>query len=210
MLMAVWLYKITRDYGFAPNPFRGVCTLACCKWRMRGSVKCGDWVIGAGSKTNKKFGKIIYAMIVDQTMTFDDYWKHPEFQNKKVVIEGTHKCFFGDNIYQWDKESKKYIQQNSHHSNQDGSTVLGNLEKDTGTDRVLIGKKFIYFGAKAKKFPDHIVNEIDRFFGIDANVRDYYRNLSEIQQKMIKEWINSLGWGGLQGLPGEWKNAIEK
>ena len=208
--MAVWLYKITRDYGFAPNPFRGVCTLACCKWMIRRGAECGDWVIGTGSKTNKKLGKIIYGMIVDQTMTFDEYWKHPEFQNKKVALEGTHKHFFGDNIYRWDKKLEEYIQENSHHSNRDGSTEVGNYTTDMRADRVLIGRKFIYFGAKAKKFPKPITDGIDRFFGKDVNVRNCLKDLSESQQEMVKEWVDSLGWGGIRGLPGAWDDAVEK
>lgn len=208
--MAIWLYKITRDYGFAPNPFRGVCTLACCKPTIRKGAKCGDWVVGMGSKTNKMHGKIIYAMIVDKTLSFDQYWKHQEFQKKKVALEGTHKKFFGDNIYEWDSNKKSYIQHNSHHSNSDGSKRIGNYNTDTRVDRVLIGSKFIYFGTKAKRVPEHITNEIDKFFGKDANVRDCLKNISKAQEEIIKNWIESYKWEGLKGLPGAWKNAIEK
>lgn len=91
--MTVWSYKVARDYGFAPNPFHGVCTLACCKPLIRGHADIGDWVIGAGSKANGLWGKIVYAMIVDETLTFDQYWNDHRFQVKKPVIGGTHKGF---------------------------------------------------------------------------------------------------------------------
>ena len=44
---------MTRDYGFAPNPFFGFCTLANCKPKIRKSANVGDWIIGTGCKTRK-------------------------------------------------------------------------------------------------------------------------------------------------------------
>lgn len=39
-------YILTRDYGFAPNPFNGTCTLATCKPKIRATanVANGLWV----------------------------------------------------------------------------------------------------------------------------------------------------------------------
>lgn len=34
----LYAYIMTYDTGFAPNPFFGICTLACCKPKMRQSV----------------------------------------------------------------------------------------------------------------------------------------------------------------------------
>jgi len=36
-------YVVARDYGFAPNPFFGFCTLATCKPRLRSVAQVGDW-----------------------------------------------------------------------------------------------------------------------------------------------------------------------
>ena len=49
--MRLHSYVVARDYGFAPNPFFGVCTLATCKPKIRSAAKLGDWVMGTGSKT---------------------------------------------------------------------------------------------------------------------------------------------------------------
>ena len=35
-------YIITRDYGFAPNPFGGVCTLATCKPKIRKGLDANE------------------------------------------------------------------------------------------------------------------------------------------------------------------------
>jgi hypothetical protein len=39
----LYVYAITRDFGFAPNPFHGSCTLATCKPELESLLK---WVIG--------------------------------------------------------------------------------------------------------------------------------------------------------------------
>lgn len=43
--MRVYSYVMIADNGFAPNPYYGICTLACCKPRIRKGV--GDYVINA-------------------------------------------------------------------------------------------------------------------------------------------------------------------
>ena len=44
----VYMYVVDRDFGFAPNPFHGFCTLATCKPRTRRVAKVGDWIVGMG------------------------------------------------------------------------------------------------------------------------------------------------------------------
>ena len=36
--MVIYEYVMTDDTGFAPNPFYGICTLACCKPVIRRGV----------------------------------------------------------------------------------------------------------------------------------------------------------------------------
>ena len=87
------------DYGFAPNPFHGVLSLATCKGsqlRNNGNLEIGDWVIGLGSVAMGNLGKIIYAMQLEEKITFDQYWEDPRFQNKKPVINGTLVQMYGD------------------------------------------------------------------------------------------------------------------
>ena len=51
---------------FAPNPFHGVCTLACCKPRVRKKAKVGDYVLGMGAAKPKLQGHLVYWMRVDK------------------------------------------------------------------------------------------------------------------------------------------------
>ena len=53
----LYAYAITRDFGFAPNPFHGNCTLATCKPRIRKSANVGDWVLGIGGASLKSVQK---------------------------------------------------------------------------------------------------------------------------------------------------------
>lgn len=69
-------YTILRDDGAAPNPFRGLCTLAICKPQIRRKAAVGDWVVGLGSKrapSGNLAGRMVCAMRVDQVLTLRDY-----------------------------------------------------------------------------------------------------------------------------------------
>lgn len=84
-------YKIEHDFGLAPNPFGGYCTLAVCKSSIRSNkgLEVGSWIIGTGSKKLKNANKLIYAMQVGEKLTFNEYWNDPRFQYKKPIINGT-------------------------------------------------------------------------------------------------------------------------
>ena len=95
-------YILARDYGFAPNPFFGVCTLATCKPKIRQTASIGDWIIGTGSSKYGRQGYLIFAMRVTETMTFNEYWDDERFRRKKPNMMGSTKQAFGDNIYSRD------------------------------------------------------------------------------------------------------------
>lgn len=145
----LYAYAITRDFGFAPNPFHGSCTLATCKPRIRKSANVGDWVLGiGGAKLKSVQRKCIVLMKITEKTTFNEYWKDPRFSIKKPARNGSHVQMLGDNIYHQD-DNNEWIQEDSHHSNSDGSFNMTNLRTDTSSDQVLISDHFYYFGDKA-------------------------------------------------------------
>lgn len=145
----LYVYIITRDFGFAPNPFHGHCTLATCKPGIRSSAKVGDWILGIGGSNLKSVKhKCILLMKVTEKISFNDYWQDTRFSIKKPARNGSHVQMLGDNIYHQD-ENNQWIQEDSHHSNADGSFNITNLERDTSSDQVLISDHFYYFGDKA-------------------------------------------------------------
>lgn len=145
----LYAYAITRDFGFAPNPFHGFCTLATCKPRIRTSAKVGDWVLGiGGSKLRTVKRKCILLMKVTEKINFNDYWLDSRFSLKKTSRNGSHVQMLGDNIYHQNAD-KLWMQEDSHHSNPDGTYNLSNLERDTSSEFVLISNHFYYFGDAA-------------------------------------------------------------
>jgi hypothetical protein len=145
--MNVYSYKITRDYGFAPNPFYGICTLACCKPHIRKKAVVGDWIIGTGAVENDLLYHLIFFMKITEKISFEEYWYDPRFLKKKPILNGSLKQIHGDNIYF--KESENWCQLDSHHSLPDGALNDENLRQDLSGGYVLISNDFIYLGNNA-------------------------------------------------------------
>ena len=156
----VYIYVVARDFGFAPNPFHGFCTLATCKPRIRNKAEVGDWVIGMGGDRLNATGKCIYAMRVSAKVNFNEYWTNPAYLDKKPVRNGSRKMMVGDNIYYFDSANQKWQQADSHHSNTDGSINIHNLENDTQTDKMLISDHFVFFGTEAPVVPKSLLEAI--------------------------------------------------
>lgn len=146
----LYTYPITRDFGFAPNPFHGICTLATCKPKIHKSANVGDWVLGVGGSTLPAVKrKCIFLMKVTEKLSFQEYWTDNRFALKKSVRNGSRVQMLGDNIYHRD-DAGNWIQEDSHHSNVDGSVNEVNLNRDTGsTDQLLVSTHFFYFGSEA-------------------------------------------------------------
>jgi len=146
----LYSYPITRDFGFAPNPFHGLCTLATCKPDVRKVAKVGDWVMGVGGRDlGDVYRKCIFIMLVSEKISFQEYWCDGKYSLKKPSRNGSRVQMVGDNIYYHDRTGS-FIQEDSHHSNPDGSTNFENLQRDTGRcDQVLISNNFFYFGREA-------------------------------------------------------------
>lgn len=149
---------MSRDYGFAPNPFGHYCTLATCKPRIRKSANVDDWIFGISPK--KMNYKLIYAMKVMQKITYNDYWDNLEFQYKKPLMNGSLKQMYGDNIYHFDEESNIWYQANSHHSLDNGVVNEINLKNDTQGQYVLISEKFYYFGSNCIELPKGVKSKL--------------------------------------------------
>src|SRR5258708_7574609 len=134
----VFMYVVARDFGFAPNPFHGTCTLATCKPRIRNKAAIGDWVIGVGGSRLDATGKCVFAMQVSETTTFGEYWSDPRFLDKKPVRNGSQRMLVGDNIYHRDPGTHGWMQADSHHSLADGGVNKDNLTRDTSSEGVLV------------------------------------------------------------------------
>jgi len=149
MVNYLYIYVVDRDFGFAPNPFHGICTLATCKPIIRKHAQIGDWVIGVGGGRLGATGKCVFLLKVTEILTFNEYWSDTRFQKKKPLRNGSLVMMVGDNIYHQQIGNDSWIQEDSHHSNQDGTCNLENLSRDTGSTNVLVSDHFYYFGKSA-------------------------------------------------------------
>lgn len=101
-----YVYRMDHDTGFAPNIEYGICSLSGCKrntvekWANRGS-----WVIGIGGKGTGKPNKLVYAMQIEENLTYDEFKsKYPrkskyllhEHAGSNVLIS-KYFYYFGDN-----------------------------------------------------------------------------------------------------------------
>jgi hypothetical protein len=196
--MKLYSYVVARDFGFAPNPFFGFCTLATCKPRIREHASVGDWVIGTGAKTNYQYdGRLIYAMLVSEVLDFDTYWNDPRFILKRPNLKGSLKVMYGDNIYR--REGRRWVQADSHHSLPNGRLNKANLAWDTGVDRLLVATKFVYWGRSAPTIPKRI-----RSFGkegLDNCSGRGHRVFADKLPTAFAAWLEDKGKWGVHGDP---------
>lgn len=156
----VYMYVVDRDFGFAPNPFHGYCTLATCKPAIRNTAAVGDWILGVGGSRLKATGRCIFAMKVTEKITFNDYWEDRRFFDKRPVRNGTKRMIVGDNIYHFNESNKKWHQAHSHHSHPNGKVNHYNLDRDTKSPYVLVSEHFYYFGSDAPSLPEKILTAL--------------------------------------------------
>ena len=168
----LYRYVVDHDCGFAPNPFFGACTLACCKPKIRSTAQKGDVIVGFGCAKYGLSGRMIYWMEVGEILTFDQYWGDVRFQNKKPSMTGSVMMYFGDNIYSRDDEDGPWHQLRSFHSDERSMIGQGNLKRDTGSTRVLIGQDFTYWGSQAAELPARFASLAKKGRGHSVNVDD--------------------------------------
>ncbi len=200
----LYSYVVARDYGFAPNPFFGICTLATCKPNIRKTAEIGDWVVGTGSKTREKDGHLVFVMRVSEKLTFNEYWEDPRFQRKRPHLQHSKKLAFGDNIYHKDKNGE-WHQADSHHSYADGSCNPHNVINDTKADSVLIGFDFAYWGDSGPPLPDRFRD----YAGKDLYAGRGHK--SKFPASMIDEfvaWLRNLNASGYLSEPGDWRKSF--
>lgn len=204
--MRLHSYVVARDYGFAPNPFFGVCTLATCKPRIRSVAHIGDWILGTGSKEHRRNEHVVYAMRVTETLTFEQYWASARFQVKKPNLRGSKKQAFGDNIYSRQANSRVWSQANSHHSFTDGSPNPANVENDTQTNRLLLSDDFVYWGGTGPRLPRRFLDYGPAHLTLCAR-RNHRNSFPDELVTEFVDWIRSLGDKGYAGEPWDWRNT---
>lgn len=203
MPMALHSYVVRYDSGFAPNPFYGYCTLATCKPRIRSAAQIGDWIVGSGSKSAHKSqaGRLVYAMLVEEALSWDEYSTDPRFRAKQPFRRGSRKQSCGDNIYFRTGPNAPWQQRDSFHSREDGSAAPAHIARDTGVSRVLISRQFLYVGGNGPMLPD--LRDAKGRSLCKAGIGHSKFDDPELIAVFVA-WLESLGASGFQGVPYEW------
>lgn len=203
--MTGYLYVVIRDYGFAPNPFGSICTLATCKPKIREVAKEGDWIFGIGSKKYGVDKNLVYAMKITDKITFDEYWNNQKYKFKKPVMNGSLLQNYGDNIYH--SVNNEWFQANSHHSLPDGKCNKYNLDRDLKSKFVLLSTHFYYFGAKPKKMPARFK---DPFHWESAYRRNYRKIIERSKLDGFIRWIEESFSLGIHNDPYLFGNKFQR
>lgn len=150
----LFTYTIPIDDGAAPNPFRGMCSLAICEPYIRRAAKQVDWVAGLGAKnapSGDLSSRLVYVMHIDEVLSLEDYdsrartdWPHriPNVDSADLSER------LGDCIY--DYSSGTPVQRPGVHGPQ-------NVKTDLNGTNVLVSRDFYYFGSQAIQLPKDLL-----------------------------------------------------
>lgn len=199
--MRVYSYVVDHDLGFAPNPFHGRCSLAACKPAIRKHAQIGDLIVGTGSKPNGIVGRVSYWMLVDEIVDFNLYWLDVRFSRKRPMMNGSLSQIYGDNIYHRETDDSPYLQENSFHSNADGSLNLPNWQRDTGTtDRVLLASAYAFWGRSGPVVPPEL-------FDLVHGTQGHRCRFAPDRVLAFSEWLQGMPFRGCLGNPSNWPSA---
>lgn len=183
--MRAFTYILAHDGGFAPNPFHGVCTLACCKPAIRRTARPGDWVIGITPKSRGH--DLAYAMEVAEVLSLAEYFDAPRFAAKKPDWggRGGRMARCGDNCYRLLADGQYEALPSVHNPRSESITVRTN--RDLRGKNVLIAKRFVYYGGDAVTIPARLEFMIPR--------RGHRVRFAEVELRAIEDFVSGLPQG---------------
>jgi hypothetical protein len=177
----IYVYVLKHDSGFAPNPFHGWCTLACCKPAIRSKARPGDWVVGITPRDLDN--RLAYAMKVDESLTFEQYWSDRRFKAKRPrwKTKGVKHC--GDNCYEPLGNGKFRQLPSNHHDHKNACENQQAKKTDLDGKRVVVGRRFCVTFKRPERY-----NRV---------------NFTDKEMSQLLEFLESLPQG-IQGPPRSW------
>lgn len=170
---------------------------------IRQHADVGDVIVGMAGSGPQGLGRIysrlIFWMQLDETLTFDEYWSDPRFRAKRPIIEGQKMYAVGDRTYRHESGQTTSSQEESMHFRSDVPNSAAHLIKDTSVDRLLVGRRFSYWGGNGPVVPTHLI-------GLFPETRNHKcpkpgQELNELHALMGLQTSQ-----GLIGDPADWEN----
>jgi hypothetical protein len=110
---------------------------------------------------------------------------------------------YGDNIYHHEAGDTEFRQEDSFHSLRGGELSLNNRKRDTATtQKVLIGRRFAYWGRSGVKLPKSLSC-------FDIRSRGHKNRFNEQQISKLVDWLGSLSLG-IHDEPAHWQYLDRK
>lgn len=189
--MKIYSYIVTTDTGFAPNPFHGHLTLACCKPQIRRTAQIGDWVVGL----SKRSEHVVYAMCVAEKLSFHQYWSDPRFESKRPDKASRMPTVRrGDSIYE-PFGLGTFRQLRSSRLQKNGTEDVTAMKHDLGGRHVLVGVEFVYFGGAGPRLPTAL-----EFLQVG---RGHRCRFTQEQVETFLAWVSNQP-RGIQRRPAKW------
>jgi hypothetical protein len=194
----VFSYVVAKDSGFAPNPFHGWLTLACCKPQIRAHAQVGDLVVGLSAHCER----VVYVLEVEERLEFNEYWKDVRFRRKRANMtkEASAVERRGDNIYEPSGGAGFKQHPSQHYDNDKGRERLSYKKRDLEGRAVLVGRRFAYFGRRGRKLPGSL-----EFLRVG---RAHRCRFDDRQVAAVRAWFEKLELG-VHGRPTIWKDGDE-
>lgn len=177
--MKAYAYVIATDRGSAPNYEPPCATLAVCKPDIRRCAPIGSLVLAfTGSEISPEPHAVCWAGVIEDRLTFAQYWDDPRFDGKKPYRSATP-----DNIY---RPNGKHIIQVPNTTHDDGNVVT-----DLSGQYVLLFDESWHFGAAGPILPSD--------FGLrmtGGRRRHRVHELSTLQWAALRTWLNQVRVSG--------------
>ncbi len=100
-----------------------------------------------GTSPSSQGSRLVYAMRVSETLSFDRYFADPRFEKKKPNVRGSWRERVGDNRYYRNLQGEWVQHRTLHHLGPDY------FKRDLKHPVVFIAEHFYYFGNKAPAIP---------------------------------------------------------
>jgi len=188
-------YVLNSDVGLAPNFQGNIGTLAVCKPVVRATAKTGDIILGMSNSAHGR-NRVIYAMTVDEKISFEEFFKDPRFEVKKP-ISGNE---FGDNFFKSSFALSPAFNSAAHYNKPE--KIAADLKGP-----VLVGHNFWYFGADAPELPEVLKDTKLAVFGMNGR-RGHRVTTDEKTINSFCKWLFKFEQG-VHSHPRDLKNKVK-
>ncbi len=182
----LWRYVLKRDRGIAPHIAGGICSLACCKPKIRRYAARGDWIIGfVPARESPDRALVRYAMTVTaDPVPFAEYWRN--HRDRRDAIYRPE----GNGLVRVENERRDHADVRAH-------------RRDISGVNVLLSNRYWYFGEPGQDLFEALRPQFRSDGECEEAVRriyfrgrgQKYNGLAPNDFVRIKDWLEGIAVG---------------